>query len=97
RTAFIALRPLPLTCCAKIVYGMFKMCKPLTPRVRALSLTRRVLLRTDAALGGWTAAPAPAHAAGPAVPDTAAPLPLGDVRLTPSPWRDALDANLKYL
>ena len=56
---------------------------------------RRALLQTAAALGGL--APGLARAASPTLPLTATPVPLGDVRLTPSPWRDAQDANLKYL
>lgn len=58
--------------------------------------SRRALMQTVALGGGVALAPGLARAA-PTFPQTATAVPLGDVRLTPSPWRDAQDANLKYL
>lgn len=50
-----------------------------------------------AALSGSAAGPAFAAATRRALPDRASPLPLADVRLAPSPFRNAVDVNLRYL
>jgi DUF1680 family protein len=60
-------------------------------------LNRRTLLQTAAALGMAPGLAPGLGRAATALPAKATPVPLVDVRLTPSPWRDALDANLKYL
>jgi DUF1680 family protein len=63
------------------------------------NLSRRKLLRTVAAGAVLALLPAQVLAkkmASP-LPVSAAPLPLSAVRLLPSPYRTAVDANLKYL
>ncbi|HTU64809.1 MAG TPA: glycoside hydrolase family 127 protein [Steroidobacteraceae bacterium] len=50
-----------------------------------------------AALAGSLGLPRLAAATGGALPARATPLPLADVRLAPSPFRTAVDANLRYL
>ncbi len=63
------------------------------------TLNRRALMQTVALSGvlGGAVMTLPGRARAASVPLTAQPVPLADVRLTPSPYRDALDANLKYL
>jgi DUF1680 family protein len=50
-----------------------------------------------AALAGGTGLPAFGATGGAALPGRANPLPLADVRLAPSPFKNAVDANLRYL
>ncbi|HPE49449.1 MAG TPA: glycoside hydrolase family 127 protein [Hyphomonas sp.] len=71
------------------------------PFSRSFHLSRRALLGHSAqlallaGLGGCASIPAPRKASVPAA--AAAPLPLSDVRLTPSPFLDAVEANRAYL
>jgi uncharacterized protein len=62
---------------------------------------RRFLCSAAAAAGGAVLGPGatlPAFAAaGDALPGRASALPLGDVRLDPSPFKNAVDVNLRYL
>ena len=58
---------------------------------------RRQFLTSAAALAGGAGLPAFAAGSPSALPGRASPLPLADVRLAPSPFKDAVDANLRYL
>lgn len=65
-----------------------------------LAGTRRDWLAGAGALalsGGWTARVAAAAPAASALPAHPEPLPLKDVRLLPSPFLDAVEANCRYL
>jgi DUF1680 family protein len=58
---------------------------------------RQFLAASTAGIAGSFAAPAIASATRSQLPATAKSLPLADVRLLPSPFRNAVDVNLKYL
>ena len=63
----------------------------------SFSLSRRHLLQGSAAAGLLTAVSSTAWADASALPATAEAVPLADVRLLPSPYLTAVEANLKYL
>ena len=73
------------------------MTRPILPNATAID--RRFLLRGVAAGTLLTTIGGVAYAkdAGVVLPSVAQPVPMSDVRLLPSPFYDAVEANTKYL